>query len=111
MYKLTPQMYEFLKQYEWKNWLKIFDSSEKWFVLWFGMTKDEAIKRGIIEKKENNPLRELCKKNEIIPYKWIQDNLTEDQYDMFLHFMTWQWQSKYWVFNDDLLRFLTNNQI
>lgn len=104
-------MYEFLKPYEGANKLKIFDTSKEWFVLWFGMTKDEAIKRGIIEKKENNPLYDLCKENKYIPHQWISGHLSEVEYDMFLHFMKWQWQSIYWVFNDDLLRFLTNNQI
>lgn len=112
MYKLTPAIKELLTPYEWPNWLKIFDTSEKWFVLGFGMTKEEAIERGIIEKqKEKNPLYELCKRNQYIPHQWISKHLSEVEYDMFLHFMKWQWQLEYWVFDDDVLRFLQNNQI
>ena len=111
MYKLTPALKELLAPYEWANWLKIFDTSKEWFVLWFGMTKDEAIERGIIEKKEKNPLYELCKYNRYIPHQWISKHLWDEEYDVFLHWMDWQAQSEYWVFDDDVIRFLQLNNI
>lgn len=111
MYRLTKNMYKLLWPYEWLNKLKIFDTSKEWFVLGFGMTKEEAIERGIIEKQKDNPLYELCKHNRYIPHQWISQHLSETEYDMFLRFMTGQWQSEYWVFNDDVIRFLKIDQI
>ncbi len=109
MYKLTTALKELLAPYEGPNWLKIFDTSKEWFVLWFGMTKIVAIERGIIEKQVDNPLYQLCIKNEYIPHQWISKHLSEEDYDEFLKWMNWQGQSEYWVFSTDVVRFLKIN--
>ena len=110
-YILTQKMKELLAPYEGSNKLKIFDSSEKWFVLWFWMTKAEAIRQWIIEQVADNPLHELCRNNSCIPHEWIQKNLTEEQYTKFNEWMVWQGQGEYGVWSDDVKRFLLINNI
>lgn len=105
-YALTEKMKEILAPYEWKNKLKIFDSSENWFVLWFWLSKKEAIELGVIQEVADNPLHSLCNKNGCIPHEWIKKNLTEEQYTDFTEWMIGQWQSEYWVWSNDLKRFL-----
>jgi hypothetical protein len=108
MYKLTASAHTILSNlgYEWNNWLTVFDSSPKWFVIWLGMSKDEAIEKWIIEKIPPNPLHDLCTRNWIIPHEWIQKNLSEEQYKIFMSWIAWQWQSEYGVWSTDVVRFL-----
>ena len=113
MYKLTPNTLESLKslRLEWKNWIRVFDSSPKGFVIWLWMPKNEAIEKGIIEKKKPNPLRELIKNNFYIPHEWIKKNLSYEDYTKFNDLMVWQAQSEYGVFQWDIQRFLNHNQL
>lgn len=108
MYQLTQHTLDSLRTLglEWNNGIKVFDSSEKWFVIGLGMRKDEAIALGILEKVDPNPLWELSKENSYIPHDWIKKHLSEDQYDKFLHFMFWQAQSEYGCYSGDVQRFL-----
>lgn len=89
MYKLTQTTYNALITLglEGKNDIKVFDSSEKGFVIGLGMTKDEAIRAGILEEVAPNILYHLSSTNNCIPHEWIKKNLSEDQYHSFLCFM------------------------
>ena len=105
-YKLTTSAKEILKQFEGKNGLQIIDTSEKGFVLWFGMTKEDGVAIGFIEEVNWNPLHQLCNKNAYIPQDWIIKNLTSEEYEQFIFFMIGQWQSEYGIFSGDVRRFL-----
>lgn len=89
MYQITQHTLDSLRTLglEGNNGIKVFDSSEKGFVIGLGMTKDEAINAGILENVAPNALWELSNNNNCIPYDWIKKNLSEDQYTRFLSFM------------------------
>ena len=105
-YTLTPKMQELLAPYEGKSKLQVFDSSTNWFVLWFWLSKKEAIELGVIQEVVDNPLHNLCKWNSTISHEWIKKNLTKEQYIDFSEWMVWQWQGEYGVWSTDVKRFL-----
>ncbi len=109
MYQLTPHAREIFKVFEWKNWFKVFDTSPEGFVLWFWLNKEDAIERWLIEKKNPNPLHELCENNSFIQIPWIAKHLWEDKLAEFLEFMIWQGQSEYGIFSVDVKKFLERN--
>jgi hypothetical protein len=110
-YILTQKMQKLLAPYEGKNKLNIFNSSSNWFVLWFWLSKKEAIELWVIQEIADNPLHNFCKWNSIIPDNWIQLNLTQEQYKDFEELMIWQWRSEYWVWSTDVKSFLISRNI
>lgn len=71
MYNLTKKCLDTLDILEY-SWDRVFnDSSTNGWTIWktrkfiaLGMTKDEWVKKWFLEILPDNPLRELCKKNE-----------------------------------------------
>lgn len=118
MYTLTKKTLDILDILEYPYDRVFNDSSKNWWTIWktakfiaLGMTKDEWVEKWFLELLPDNPLHKLCKTNSCIPHAWIQKNLTEDQYDVFLHWMEWQGQSEYGVYAHDVKRFLEINSL
>lgn len=94
MYSLTKKCHDALDMLEYAGDRVFHDSSKNgWTVgktskfIAFGLSKQEGIEKGFLVVLPDNPLRVLCQSNGCIPHVWIQKNLTEDQYDVFLHWM------------------------
>lgn len=118
MYQLTAKCHNALDMLEYSGDRAFNDSSTNWWTVGktnkfiaLGMTKQEWLERWFLEILPDNPLRVLCKSNNCIPHAWIQKNITEDQYDVFLHWMEWQTQSEYGVWKVDVIRFLDLNSL
>lgn len=113
MHSLTKKAHDVLDLLEYTGDRVFHSSSTKgWTVgntpkfIWFGLTKDEGVEKGFLEILPDNPLRELCKNNKIIPHTWIQKYLSENEYEKFINWMVWQWQSELGVWSWDVTRFL-----
>ena len=118
MYQLTQKCFDILDVI-WYTADRVFnDSSKNWWTIGksrkfvaLGLTKKEWVEKWLLEEVPDNPLRDLCERNALIPHEWIAKNINPVMYTRFLEWMGWQAQTEYGVYACDVRRFLNINSL